>query len=102
MRRRGDTTSSQFWIEQDRLLFVRLIQAAKNPKEPQAPADLLDVTFEQYRPLGKGWAAPLVVIKVNGKEIQREEYRDIRADIPLQADLYDTQTYHEAEWIVGR
>jgi hypothetical protein len=99
---KGDTATSQFWIEQDRLLFVRLIEAQKNPKQPQEPASLLDVTFEKYQPLGKGWVAPEVVIKVNGKEIQRESYRDIRADVPLQADLYDTETYRKAEWIGGQ
>jgi hypothetical protein len=95
----GDTTSSQFWIEQERLLFVRLIEARKNPKEPQAPANLLDVTFEKYQRLARGWVAPEVVIKVDGKEVQRELYHDIRADVKLQPDLYDTETYHKAEWI---
>jgi hypothetical protein len=99
---RGDTATSQFWIEQDRLLFVRLIEVQKDPKQPQAPPDLLDVTFEKYQRLGKGWVAPDVVIKVNGKEVQRETYRDIRADVPLQADLYDTGTYRKAEWIGTR
>jgi hypothetical protein len=99
---KGDTTTTQFWIEQDRLLFVRLIEARKNPKEPQAPANLLEVTFEKYQPLGKGWVAPEVVIKVNGKEVQREVYRDIRADVALQPDLYDTETYRKAEWIGGK
>ena len=96
---RGDTATSQFWIEQDRLLFVRLIEVEKDPKQPQGPADLLDVTFEKYQRLDGGWVAPEVVIKVNGKEVQRETYRDIRADVPLQANLYDTETYHKAEWI---
>jgi hypothetical protein len=98
----GDTATSQFWIEQDRLIFVRLIEAQKNPQQPQERGSLLDVTFEKYQPLGKGWVAPEVVIKVNGKEVQRETYRDIRADVPLQADLYDTETYRKAEWIGGR
>ena len=96
---RGDTATSQFWIEQDRLLFVRLIEVEKDPKQPQGPADLLDVTFEKYQRLDGGWVAPEVVIKVNGKEVQREAYSDIRADVPLQANLYDTETYHKAEWI---
>jgi len=99
---KGDTATSQFWIDQKRLLFVRLIEVRKNLKEPQAPPNLLDVTFENYQPLGKGWVAPRVVIKLNGKEVQREEYRDIRADAPLQSDLYDTQTYHKADWIGAR
>ena len=96
---KGDTTTSQFWIEQNRLLFVRLIEARPNQKDSTAAPNLLDVTFEHYQPLAKAWVSPKVVIKLNGKEIQREEYRDIRADRPLQPDLYDTETYHKADWI---
>jgi len=97
---RGDTTTSQFWIEQDRLLFVRLIEA-KPAKHSDAPPDVLDITFENYQPLARAWVAPKVVIKLNGKEVQREEYREVRADRPLPPDLYDTQTYHRADWIQG-
>ena len=32
---KGDTVTNQFWIEQDRLLFVRLIEQHKNPKKPE-------------------------------------------------------------------
>jgi hypothetical protein len=96
---KGDTTSSQFWIEQKRLLFVRLIETHKSAKNPSDPPNLLDITFENYQPLAKAWVAPRCVIKVNGKEVQREEYRDIRPDVKLQSDLYDTETYHKPEWI---
>jgi hypothetical protein len=95
---RGDTTTSQFWIEQQRLLFVRLIEAHP-AKDATAPADLLDITFENYQRLARAWVAPKVVIKLNGKEVQREEYRDIQADRPLPPDLYDTEAYHPAAWI---
>lgn len=98
---RGDTTTSQFWIEQDRLLFVRLIESRQNQKDPQAPPNLLDVTFENYQPLAKTWVAPRCVIKLNGKEVQREECHDVHADVRLQADLYDPVTYHGAKWIGG-
>jgi hypothetical protein len=96
---KGDNTTNQFWIEQKRLLFVRLIESHKSQKNPSGPPNVLDITFENYQPLGKGWVAPRCVIKVNGKEYQREDYDGIRADVKLQPDLYDTQTYHRAEWI---
>jgi hypothetical protein len=99
---KGDTATNQFWIEQKRLLFVRLIEAHPSQKNPSGPANLLDITFENYQPMGKGWVAPKCVIKVNGKEVQREEYRDIRADVKLQSDLYDTETYHKATWIEAK
>jgi hypothetical protein len=95
---RGDTTTSQFWIEQDRLLFVRLIEV-NAAKRPGGPADVLDITFENYQRLARAWVAPKVVIRLNGKEVQREEYRDVRADRPLPPELYDTRTYHKADWI---
>jgi hypothetical protein len=99
---KGDTTANQFWIEQKRLLFVRLIESHKSQTNPSGPPNILDITFEDYRPLAKAWVAPTCVIKVNGKEVQREEYRDIRADVKLQPDLYDTKTYHRALWIEAK
>jgi hypothetical protein len=96
---KGDTTSNQFWIEQKRLLFVRLIQMHKSLRDPAAPPSILDITFEDYQPLAGGWVAPTCVIKVNGKEAQREKYRDVRANLKLQPDLYDPVTFHRAEWI---
>jgi hypothetical protein len=99
---KGDTTSSQFWIEQKRLLFVRLIEPHKSQKNPSGPPNILDIAFENYQPLGKGWVAPRCVINVNGKEYQREDYRNIRADVKLQSNLYDAEKYHRAEWIQTR
>lgn len=95
----GDTTSTQFWVEKDRLLFVRLIEQRKSPSKPDAPPTLLDVEFNQYQRLGGGWIAAEVVIRVNGKEIQREEYSHMRADVQLPTTLYDTEQYHAPEWI---
>ncbi len=99
---KSDTTTNQFWIEQKRLLFVRLIEAHQSQKNPSGPPNLLDITFENYQPLGKTWVAPRCVIKVNGKEVQWEEYRYIRADVKLQSDLYDPVSYHKATWIEAK
>ena len=96
---KGDTAGNQFWIEQKRLLFVRLIESRPSQKNPSGPPNRLDITFENYQPLAQGWVAPRCVINLNGKEFQREEYRDIRADVNLQPDLYDTETYHRPLWI---
>jgi hypothetical protein len=96
---KGDSATNQFWIEQKRLLFVRLIESHPSQKNPSGPPNLLDITFENYQPLAKAWIAPRCVIKVNGKEVQREDYRDIRADVKLQSDLYDTERYHKPTWV---
>ncbi len=95
----GDSTTSQFWIEKERLLFVRLIEQRHNPAKPDAPPTILDAEFNNYQPLGRAWVAPECVIRVNGKEFQREAYRDIVADAKLSPALFDTREYHRPEWV---
>lgn len=95
----GDTTSAQFWIDQERLLFVRLLEPQRNPNTPDAAPAILDVEFNRYEPLAGGWIAPEVIIRVNGAEVMREVYRDIRADVALPAELYDSITYRAPGWV---
>lgn len=95
----GDTTSAQFWIEQDRLLFVRLLEPQKNPNAPDAPPAILDVEFNKYEKLGGGWIAPEVIIRMDGKEIMREVYRDMRADVALGTEIFETSAYHAPAWV---
>ncbi|HEU4697923.1 MAG TPA: hypothetical protein VFS40_01985 [Gemmatimonadales bacterium] len=96
----GDTTATQFWVEKDRLLFVRLIQQLPpNPNQPNAPAPLLDVVFDKYQPLAGGWIAPDVIIRVNGREVQREIYDEIHANVPLEPGLFDATAYRRPGWV---
>ena len=92
----GDTSSSQFWVDAERMLFVRLLQ--KLPGQNNQPA-MLDVEFNRYQRLGGGWIAPEVIIRVNGREVMREEYSDMRADVVLPADLYLTDEYRRPGWV---
>ena len=86
----GDSTSNQFWIDRDRLLFVRLIQRLGDPAHPENPAPLLEATFDKYQKLDGGWIAPLVVAWINGREVQREEYSNMIANLKLPDGLFDT------------
>lgn len=94
----GDTSSAQFWIDQERLVFVRLLEPQRNPQAPDAPPAIMDVEFNRYEPLAGGWIAPEVVIRMNGREIMREVYRDVRANVELDAGLFDTGGYTPANW----
>lgn len=80
---RGDTTSRQFAIEADRLLFVRLL-------EPRAsePEVMQHVWFRRYQPLAGGWIAPEVEILVHGRRVFHEVYSDIRANDSLDAGMF--------------
>lgn len=79
----GDEHSKQFWVDKERLLFVRLIE----PSRTDSTA-INDTRFDGYQKLGGGWIAALVEFYSGGKLIQREEYRDIKADPPVPADLF--------------
>lgn len=95
----GDTTSAQFWIEPDRLLFVRLIQRLPNRRTPSAPGPLLDTEFNDYRRLEGGWIAVSVVTRVNGTTYQTESYSDVRGNVALDPALWNLQTYTAPAWV---
>jgi hypothetical protein len=81
----GDTTSKQFWVERERLLFVRLIE--------RTPQGRSDVRFDNYVPAGGGWIAIEVEQIVNGRRRLFEEYTDVRTDIPLSPALFDPRQW---------
>ncbi len=80
----SDTTSPQFWIDQERLIVVRMIV----PLNPATPADVADIRLEDYRPVAGGWLAVLVEIMHGGQVIQREQYSDWRGNVELPGDFF--------------
>lgn len=80
----GDLKSTQFWVDRERLLFVRLLQPS-----PQDPTKTSDIRFDAYRPIGGGWIAPEVVFLLDGREVMREDYFDMEVDVPLAPGLFD-------------
>jgi hypothetical protein len=86
---RGDTTSKQFWIDRDNLLFVRLLEHGRQGK--------VDIRFNKYQPAGAGWIAMEVVQYVNGARRLLEEYSDVRTNVSLADAVFDP-----AEWATVR
>jgi hypothetical protein len=81
--------SPQFWVDQERLLCVRLIQPARADASKTE-----DVRFEDYRPLAGGWLAALVEVWDEGKMVFTEEYSEIKADRKLDAALFDPKQFN--------
>jgi hypothetical protein len=84
----GDTTSRQFWVEKERLLFVRLITPS--------PQGTSDIRFNQYIPMQTGWMAVDVVQLVAGKPRLHEEYSEVRVNVPLDPALFDPRSWNTA------
>ncbi len=78
---RGDTTSKQFWIDRDNLLFVRLLEHGRQGN--------VDIRFNKYEPAGAGWIATEVVQYVNGARRLLEEYSNVRTNVTLDGALFD-------------
>jgi hypothetical protein len=93
----GDSTTNQFWVDKERLLFVRMIEPA-----PDGSGARLETQFNKYQPLGKGWIAIECVFNVNGATKQKEEYADVKGDVPLPDTLWDSETWARPEWVGSR
>ena len=78
----GDSTSSQFWIDAERLLFVRLIQSNADRTRTQ------DTRFDKYVAHQGGWVAEEVRVVVAGKVVFREVYSNVRVNVPLDEALF--------------
>ena len=70
---KGDLHSRQLWIDQDRLLFVRMLQ----PNGADS-AKTDDVHFDNYKLEPHGWMSETVIETTDGKLTLKEVYANVR------------------------
>jgi outer membrane lipoprotein-sorting protein len=86
---KGDLKTPQFWVDKERLLFVRLFRPT------QADANKMeDIRFVDYRPLEGGWIAARVEVWNEGKLVFSEEYSDVKTNPKLDAALFDPKQFN--------
>jgi outer membrane lipoprotein-sorting protein len=90
---KGDLKSRQFWVEKDRLLFVRIFEPGRSDSET-----LQDVRFEAYRELSGGWVAARVEVYVDEKKTFSEDYSDIQSNVKLGAGAFDPKQFNSTHW----
>ena len=90
----GDEKSAQFWIEQDNLLFVRMLR-------PTQQGGISESRFNKYVKVGDAWLSPEVLFFLNGKPGNKEEYRDWKTNVSLEPNLFDPAHFAAAGWIKG-
>lgn len=86
----GDTTSAQFWVDQQRNVLVRMLLAGP-PGQPAA-----DIALGGYQPVGRGWLATRITMTIGGTPRQTEEYSDWKVDVPLAPALFSPATWTTA------
>jgi hypothetical protein len=84
----GDLRSRQFWVDQERLVFVRLLEPAQ-----QDSMQTNDIRFNKYQPAGPAWVSAEVAFLTGGKEVWLEQYTQIKTDVPLAPDLFDARAW---------
>jgi hypothetical protein len=90
----GDTTSPQFWIDAERLYFVRSLEPSKKD------ASVINETrFDKYIPLGRGWLEMEVLFLANGKQQVKEEYTDPKANVKFDPALFDPRAWTPPGWV---
>ena len=87
--KQGDLKSVQFWIDKERLYFVRLLEPGQKD-----PSVIQDIRFEDYKQVeGGGWVAEHVTIQVEGKLVFEERYSDVKTNIPVSDKLFDPASF---------
>jgi outer membrane lipoprotein-sorting protein len=91
--KQGDLHSTQFWIDQKNLYFVRMLRpTGKDGAQTQ------ETQFNKYQRLGGGWMAPEVIFKIDDQIRTTEEYSELRANDPLDSKLFDPQYWTSVHW----
>lgn len=86
-----DSTTPQFWIDKERLYFVRNFTVGRQNT-------IQEIQFNKYERLGKGWIAPEVIFKANGFMGLLEEYTQIVIPDSLNPEIFNPVVFPEVVW----
>lgn len=88
----GEEAAPQFWIDQERLVFVRMRQPIGSEGE-----QMQEVQFNGYHPLGTGWIALEVRLYTDTTLVMAAFYHHLRPDIALDSLLFDPAHWTAAD-----
>jgi hypothetical protein len=84
-----DSTTNQFWIDADRLLFVRMVQTDQRGRTQ-------DIRFEKYVQHAGGWVAEEVRFLMGGRIFFHEAYANVRVNVALDDALFVPEKWSTA------
>jgi outer membrane lipoprotein-sorting protein len=90
----GDTVTPQFWVDAERLYFVRSLEPSK-----KNPAVINDTRFEKYIPLAGGWVETEVLFLSGGQQKVKEEYSNPKANVKLDPAIFDPREWKAPGWV---
>jgi hypothetical protein len=90
---KGDLKSKQFWVDKNRMLFVRLFEPTR-----EDASKFQDIRFEDYREMAGGWVAARVEIRVDDKITFTEDYSEIVPNAKLAPGTFDAKQFNDTHW----
>ena len=90
----GDSVTRQFWIDKERLYFVRMVEPGK-----QDPSARVETLFNKYIPMGQGWLETEVRFMVNGETKMLEEYSEPKAGVTLDPAIFEPSRWVPPRWV---
>jgi len=88
-----DLKSKQFWVDKDRLLFMKLYEPTQ-----EDPKKFQEIRFEDYRELSGGWVAARVEVYADDKKVFSEDYSDIQTNVKLHPGTFDPKQFASTHW----
>lgn len=86
----ADTTSSQFWVDKERLYTVRSIVNTNGA--------VRDVEINNYKLIENNWVATEIIFKMNGKKTMYEEYYNISFPAKADKSWFDPKQFVTTRW----
>src|SRR6202050_49251 len=90
---KGDLKSKQFWVDKNRLLFVRLFEPTRTDA-----TKFQDIRFEDYREMAGAWVAARVEVYLDDKKTFSEDYSDIQCNAKLDPGTFDPKQFNSTHW----
>jgi len=88
----GDLHTRQFWVDRERLVFVRLLEPGRRDTTATT-----EIQFNDYRAFGSAWVSAQVLFLANGQRRFLEEYADIKTDVAIGPEVFDVRRWKETK-----
>jgi len=88
---KGDEKSNQFWIDKEMLVLVRMIQPGR-----RQPNFTLETQFNNYKTINGIPVETEVLFLRNGKVQTEEYYTDLKVNVPLKGELFNSGLWDSA------
>lgn len=87
----GDTTSTQMWVDREKLHLLRFIQRDRRGER----TIISDIRVKSYREI-EGYEIPTEFLVLrNGRPLWREQYADIKINPALPPDVFDQALWRD-------